>query len=351
MANALTHTYDAGGNTLTAALLSASKSQATNALTQISGDEAAIFQQIAQSRTSATQDVVAQRLAAPASFATSHDLWVSGNYQRTHESGDDSLGSSAYEDQSTNLTLGYDQAVTHALRVGGALAVNDDTVQFSSRAANARVDGAQALLYGSYTPTGTAMYVNGVAGAGYWDNALTRSVQMGALSGSPEGSFHTTSVALYAETGLNLASVIGNWQPYVGLRAGHYTQQGFGENGGGVFNLDYAASNSNAVSSVLGLRFLKAAGALLDHPLDWQADLAWEHRFGSTAQSVSAAFADAPSQTYQVFGTPSDRDAGRLTVGADWQPSARTTVYAKVGAEAGSHTVDYGVTAGAQWKW
>ena len=75
------------------------------------------------------------------------------------------------------------------------------------------------------------------------------------------------------------------------------------------------------------------------------------HRFGSTAQSVSAAFADAPLQTYQVFGTPSDRDAGRLAIGANWHANARTTVYAKLGAQAGSHTRNYEATAGAQWKW
>ncbi|WP_027211976.1 autotransporter domain-containing protein [Burkholderia sp. WSM2232] len=68
--------------------------------------------------------------------------------------------------------------------------------------------------------------------------------------------------------------------------------QGFSEHGGGAFNLDYASTNSNALSSVLGLRFLKGLGTLFGHPLDWQTELAWEHRFSGTAQWVSAAFTD-----------------------------------------------------------
>jgi autotransporter passenger strand-loop-strand repeat protein len=354
VASALTRTYDAGGNALTAALVTASNAQAVNALTQTSGDEAAVFRQIAEQRTWQAQDVIAQRLAGGTQAApsnTGNDLWVSADYSYTHESGDDTSGSGAYQDHSANLTVGYDRAVSPALRVGAALAVNDDTEQFSGRSANARSDGMQALLYGAWAPPSTSVYVNGMVGAGYWDNALTRSLQLGTLSGTADGSLHTTSVAAYVETGLQLASSFGIWEPYAGLRAGHYAQQGFAETGGGVFDLDYAAANSNAVSSLLGVRLLKGAGVLFSHPLSWQADLAWEHQLGSTTQSVSAAFADAPAQTYQVFGTPSDRDAARLGMGASWQPTNRTTVFARVAAEVGSHARDYGVTAGAQWKW
>jgi uncharacterized protein with beta-barrel porin domain len=320
-------------------------------LTQTAGDEAAVFRQVAEHSTGQAQDVIAQRLAAPVSSGTRNDLWVSAAYEHTRVAGDDAVGSSAYQDQSSTLTMGYDRAVNPVLRVGGALAVNDDTAQFSDRSANARVDGAQALLYGSYTPVGTTIYVNGIVGAGFWDNALSRSVMLGTLSGSPQGSFHTTSEAAHAETGLKLGSTTGTWRPYAGLRAGHYTQQGYTESGGGVFDLSYAGANTNAVSSVLGMRFLKENGSLFGHAFAWQADLTWDHRLTGATQSLTAAFADAPAQTYQVFGTPADRNEARLSVAADWQPDARTTVFAKLGAEAGSHTRDYGASVGAQWKW
>jgi outer membrane autotransporter protein len=115
--------------------------------------------------------------------------------------------------------------------------------------------------------------------------------------------------------------------------------------------LSYGSANTNAAWSVLGVRFLKQGASLLGHPLDWQAELAWEHRLTGTTESLNAAFANAPGQTYQVFGTPSDRDAGRIALGASWQPNQRTTVFAKVGAEIGTSTHDYGVRAGVQWKW
>ena len=105
------------------------------------------------------------------------------------------------------------------------------------------------------------------------------------------------------------------------------------------------------MSSVLGMRFLKENGSLFGHAFAWQVDVTWDHRLTRTAQSVTAAFTDAPAQTYQVFGTLADRNEARLSVAADWQPGARTTVSAKLGAEAGSHTRDYRASVGAQWKW
>jgi len=148
-----------------------------------------------------------------------------------------------------------------------------------------------------------------------------------------------------------LVSGVGTWEPYAGIRAGHYTQQGYSENGGGVVALNYTGGNSNMVSSVMGMRFLATDGSLFNRPLSWMADLSWEHRLTGTTPSLTAAFAVAPTQTYQVFGAPAERNAAKLTLGVNWQPTPSTKVFLNLGAEEGSASHSYGVQLGAQWKW
>jgi autotransporter passenger strand-loop-strand repeat protein len=356
VASALTSIYNAGGNALTATLIGASSGQASDALTQLAGDEAVVFRQTAARRTGQMQGAVAQRLAdssgALASAAGSgQDMWVSADYSHSHEGGEGGLGSGAYGDNSARVTLGYDRAVSPTVRAGAALAVNNDTLQFSDRAAHARSDGVQAVLYGGWRPQAGLFYVNGMVGVGYWDNAQSRTVAVGSLSGTANGVFHTSALAAYLESGLKVGVPYGIWQPYLGLRAGHYTQGGFAESGGGAIDLAYSAASSNALSSVLGVRFTRRAGAVRGKSIDLQAELAWEHRFGGMSQSLNAAFVDAPAATYQVFGTPSSRDTASMSVGAQWHWSELTTLYARVSADAGANEHDYGVTVSAQWKW
>jgi autotransporter passenger strand-loop-strand repeat protein len=349
VASALTANYGKGGSAVTNALLVTTVAQAYSALDELSGVDAVPFRQIAEARTGQAQDTVAQHLAS-LDPATQHGLWVSAAYQQTSVDGDAALGSSPYDDHSTAVTLGYDQRLTQTVRAGAALMFNNDNVDFSSDGASARTDGVQAELYGSWTPAGSPLYATGIAGLGYWNNRLSRQVSVGAVSNQDSSTFNTSSLALYGEAGLKLAFAVGTVQPYAALSTGHYAQQGATE-GGGVTALTYASANTNALSSILGARFLKQGMWLFGHALDLQADISWEHRLTGADQSLTAALADAPQESWQVFGTPSDRNAAKLQIGADWQVASRTKVFARLGAEYGTNTHDYGGELGAQWKW
>ena len=349
VASALTRLYDQRGNAVTNALIVTTTAQAYSALSQLSGVDAVPFRQIAEARTGEAQDTVALHLAN-LDPAIQRGLWVNAAYRQTSADGDAALGSNPYDDHSAALTLGYDQRLTQTVRAGVALMLNNDNVDFSNDGSSARTDGAQAELYGFWTPAGSPLYATGIAGLGYWNNRLSRQVSVGAVSNHDTSTFNTSSLALYGEAGMKLAFAVGTVQPYAALSAGHYAQQSATE-GGGVSALTYGSADTNALSSILGVRFLKQGMWLFGHALDLQADVAWEHRLTGADQSLTAALASAPQENWQVFGTPSDRNAAKLEIGADWQVSSRTNVFAKLGAEYGTNTHDYGGELGAQWKW
>ncbi|MGI4983779.1 MAG: autotransporter domain-containing protein, partial [Janthinobacterium lividum] len=392
---ALTRVYRAGGNTLTTDLLTASPAQARAALTQLAGDEAPAFRQIAERRMDQAQGMIGERLgavhaadggAAATAGATAgattgatsgsaqsasalsgtsgstadpenttqRELWAQASYQNARTAGNDATGAGAYLDRSTALTIGHDRAITPTVRVGAALMLNTDTVSFSDRGANGRVNGAQALLYGSFTPADRPIFVNTIAGYGWWNNTLSRQVTLGALSGNANGSFDTTAASLYTEAGLNLASAIGAMQPYVGVKVGRYQQQGHAESaasGTNAFDLRYDDAHTVAASSLLGVRVKHDGAAFFGHGVDWQMDVAWQHRFGPGDGTLQAAFVDAPTIGYQVGGTKMDHDALRTTLGVRWALNRTTSFYVNAGMSLGATTQAYAGNAGVQWRW
>jgi uncharacterized protein with beta-barrel porin domain len=230
---------------------------------------------------------------------------------------------------------------------------NDDTVSYENRDANGRIDGAQALLYGTYMPAQSLFFVKGVASYGWWENTLSRQLSLGTLSGNAHGSFDTTGESLYVETGLNLDSSLGLVQPYIGASIGRYQQQAFSEgtaSGSGSFDQSYGQAHTTAGSSLLGVR-LKQAAAFFGHAFDWQADLAWRHRFGPASDTLDASFVDASAYQYQIEGTRTDRDAAQASLSATYAFTPLTSVYARIAANVGSQASTYGGFVGTQWKW
>ncbi|WP_266242221.1 MULTISPECIES: autotransporter domain-containing protein [Paraburkholderia] len=353
VASALNRIYAGNGNVgnaITKQLLVASNPEASNALDQLSGDESAVSRQIAEDRVAQAQGVIADRMAAAGSDKP-NGLWVSAAAEHDSTVANGSLGSTAWQDRSASLSIGYDHQIKPTTRVGAALIANNDVVDFTDRNANSYINGAQVAVYGAYTPEHTAVYLFGMAGVGYWNNGTSRTVTVGPLSGTAKASFDTLSEAVYGETGLNLQATLGTVQPYLGVRAAHYAQNGYRETGSDMFDLNVQNASDNMVSSVLGVRFTGNSGSLLNRPIQMQTSFAWEHRLTGTGRSVVAALSSNPDQSWKAFATPADRDVVRASLGASWQVSPRTTVYGNVNGEIGSHTEDYGVRVGVQWKW
>jgi outer membrane autotransporter protein len=355
VATVLNGVYAAGGNGVTKGLIADTTAQAQSDMANMAGDEAAVSREIAANQASQVEDVVAQHLS-DVSGSSLGGLWASASGEHDNVASNTHLGASGWQDDAATAGIGYDKMVSPTVRVGGALLLSNDMLTFSQQNASDHVDGAQALLYGAYQPAESALYVKGVAGVGYQNDELTRTVAAAGLSGEARGTFDTTGESLYVEAGLDpmLLGTRVTVQPYVGLRAGRYSQSAYAEqteNGTGAFDLSYAGAGNDVLASVLGARLASLDVSLLGRPLQLRADVAWEHQLSGVNRSVEATFESNPGQSWEAYSTPADRDTGSLTVGAAWKASERVTLSGSLTGELGTHSRDYSAQLGAQWQW
>jgi outer membrane autotransporter protein len=140
-------------------------------------------------------------------------------------------------------------------------------------------------------------------------------------------------------------------QPYLGARVGHYGQAGYSESNGGLFNLAYEGTGQAASTGVAGLRYLFTQKRADGASNTWKIDANVQQRFGSTAQTVNAAFVAAPGYVYQVAGTPLARTVAHIGTGGSWEIGAHASVFAGVSVDAGKHEQNYSGVAGVKWKW
>ncbi|HIH2750783.1 TPA: autotransporter outer membrane beta-barrel domain-containing protein, partial [Burkholderia lata] len=222
---------------------------------------------------------------------------------------------------------------------------------FSNRNASSQIDGATGLVYGAFQPQSSAAYVMGMAGFGYWDNQQTRTVSDAVTTATAKSSFGTSAEALYVEAGLKLESRGVTFDPYAALRFGHYAQNAYTEQGGDLLDLTTPGATNNAFSSLLGVRITGSEFDLVGKKADVHADLAWEHRLNNPGKVMGMAFESDPKQAWQLWATPSDRDAGRVSVGLDIATTKTMTVHLNLNGEVGTSTSSYGGQVGVQWKW
>ena len=141
---------------------------------------------------------------------------------------------------------------------------------------------------------------------------VRRNQALYILSSSPaeraDASFGTTAESLYVEGGLKLQAQGGTFTPYVGLRATHASQAGFGESGNGSeVALDIGHVSENAASTEAGLRFTSTPVLVLNRPAQFSFSLAWDHQLNGGTHTAQAAFASNPGEVWNVSGTATGR--------------------------------------------
>lgn len=359
LANALTRIYNRGGNTLTGALITATTSEARSALAAMSGDVVGSAPSMAQASVNTSQGMVSQRLSAIAMSATGSavtvdaDPWIAASMtQSRQESG--ASGVSGYRSRSASLAFGHDEAITHSWLAGFAFSVNSDHLDYSDVASSQRSTGGQASLYARYQPDQENVFFKGIASAGWWSNRLTRNLSLGTLSGSTRGTFSVKTAALYAETGVQLGTGKLAVEPYAGLGATRTYRQAFNEStqsGSDDFALAYGAIKSSEYVSQVGARLRQIADAASPGALQWNAEVAWRHRFNSDADAVNVAFVNAGSESFSVISGGTARNLLRLAVGATYPLSDTSNLFSQAHFNVGSASRSYGVTAGWRWWW
>lgn len=359
LANALTRIYNRGGNALTGVLITATTSEARSALAAMSGDVAGSAPSLAQANVNTSQGMIIQRLSASTLSATGSavtvdaDPWISASVTQSRQETAPS-GSSGYRSRSTSLSFGHDEAITHSWLAGFAFSVNSDHLDYSDVASNQRSTGGQAALYARYQPEHESVFFKGIASAGWWSNRLIRNLSLGTLSGSTRGTFSVKTAALYAETGVQLDTGKLAVEPYVGLGATRTYRQAFNEStqsGSDDFALAYGAIKSSEYVSQVGARLRQIADAANPGALQWNAEVAWRHRFNSDADAVNVAFVNASGESFSVISGGTARNLLRLGVGATYPLSDTSNLFSQAQFHFGAASRSCGVTAGWRWWW
>jgi len=234
------------------------------------------------------------------------------------------------------------------LRVGVGIGYGGTTFSLDNGNGRGQVDHTQFALYGDYTMG--AVYVDAMVGYAYGDGTTSRNV---SLPGSPATAYaHTTDnqVLGSVEAGYALPLDGISLTPFVGLSFGSVDQNGFVENGAGPLNLRVRDQSASSVRSTVGARVtadVPVAGLLVTTDLS----AGWAHEYAPTNRSTVAAFAGAPTASFQVAGAKVPGDSAQVGFGLATAVFANTSIYAHYDGDVATGASSNAITAGIRITW
>ena len=235
---------------------------------------------------------------APAPMPSRWSVWAAGYGGQVDANGDSGSGSHDRSEQSFGYATGADYRVTPNTKIGFAIAGGAARFGVADGLGGGRSDLFQAAVY-SVTNFGSA-YVAAALAYG-WNNVSTsRYVTVGG-DDHLTASFDANDFAGQIEGGYRFGWLI----PYasVGVQDFHtpaYTEKAV-SGSSSTFALSYAAHDTVATRTQLGLRTENALALDNGMTLVLNSRAAWVHNF-SAAPSLNASFIALPGSNFTVVG-------------------------------------------------
>ena len=88
-----------------------------------------------------------------------------------------------------------------------------------------------------------------------------------------------------------------------------------------------------------------------ERKLDLAVCPGWQHEFAATRRPITAAFADAPGNSFTVFGATPARDSAVVAFQAMTTVSAATQVYLRYDGGVGGGTDNHALNVGLRMSW
>ena len=85
--------------------------------------------------------------------------------------------------------------------------------------------------------------------------------------------------------------------------------------------------------------------------LDLAVRLGWQHEFADTRRPITAAFADAPGNSFTVFGATPAHDSAVVGLQATTTIAAATQIYLRYDGGVGGGTDNHALMAGLRMSW
>jgi len=336
-------------------------SQIPDALSQISGDSLASYQEVGlQNAALFTQGMrgrAAMRRASPDDWRAvnvssgSCGLWAQGVGWVDTMKADSSLGSPASRATAGGFQAGYDGLATDNLLIGYSGGYTQTNLDVTDRASAGNAKSIQSGVYVGYTRE--AWFTNGAMAYIAGSNDNSRTIRYSGINEQSSANFNSRAYTTFLETGYSFHQRDA-WtlEPALSLRQTHLSQDGFTESGAPGLDLTVADRSLNSVVSSLGVGLKRLFFQDASHPLALNASVAWEHELANTHDALSAHFAETSGGSdFTVEGTPRSRDAA--AIGLEGHVPVRTNleVFGSYTATVASVQTIQKLFGGARLKW
>jgi len=249
-------------------------------------------------------------------------------------------------DRSTGgFLVGADAGLAGAWRAGLAGGYSRTSFDMPGVLSSGAVESVHVAAYGA----GSLGAVQLRAGAAYThsDIDVSRSVAFRGFSDALTGSFDSRSAVVFGEVGYRFGFGGVSLEPFAGLSHLHVESDAYAEEGG-LAALTGQARDFAVTASTLGLR---AAVALPvgSGALSAKGMLGWRHGFGDLVPVTVHRFV-AGDTPFAVSGAPLDRDALVVEAGLDWAVTPLLTVGVKYDGQIGQRDQEHALRGQASLR-
>jgi outer membrane autotransporter protein len=244
-------------------------------------------------------------------------------------------GGSSTSTETAGLLVGGDATVTGDLRAGVFGGFSRSYFNDSSSKNNSSTYHAGAYAGTSWD---ALSFRTGLSYTWY-DVSTKRNIS--ALDETVDGQYDASSLNAFGEVSYRIATAHAAFEPFASLAHTHLKTDGFTETGG-ISALTIGSSTSDTTYTTLGMRastdvYLGPVTASL------RGSLGWLYAFGDLDATRTARFATGSS--FNVTGTPLDRNAALLETGVDFNLTPSSTLGITYTGQFGSIAQEHGANA------
>ena len=129
------------------------------------------------------------------------------------------------------------------------------------------------------------------------------------------------------------------------------TQNALSEWGANSLSLNVAPRTTNSLRTVFGADLAGAVPLGSERSLALDLRLGWLHEYADTGRPITAAFAEAPSNAFTVYGATPQRYAAVIGVLAGTAITEASQVYLRYKGEVGSGFDNHTLNVGVRFSW
>jgi uncharacterized protein with beta-barrel porin domain len=221
----------------------------------------------------------------------------------------------------TGIYAGYQGAYSKNSGVGTLI---DNAVKFG--------------LFGGYgTPDGKGLYLDGLLGGGYHNDAVNRSIDFGSINRTADSAPGAGELDSMLAAGYNWKK--GNWSvgPVGSLQYTYLGVNSFNETGAQSLDLNNQGWNASSLLSSLGANAAyrwQAGEKIVVVP---QVNLSWQHEFLQNPYAINSTMGGSP--TFSTWSTTPNRDTLYTGVGATVEIGTRWNTSLFYNASAGNQNL------------